>query len=152
MLFRSVSVWNLIIARSFFITNIPDELMEAAEIDGCDSLRFFFRIALPVCSAVIAINVLFYGVAQWNQYFDAMLFLTSERLYPLQLFLRKVLVLNTVGNDVSVADLKVQASKAALGELLKYSLVVISMVPMLLFYPFIQKYLVKGMLIGSLKG
>lgn len=148
----ALSALNVIITRTFFQSNIPDELLEAAQLDGASDFQFFFRIAIPICAAVIAINMLFYGVAQWNQYFDAMLFLTSEKLYPLQLILRKVLVLNSIGNDVALSDIKAYASKAALGELLKYSLVVVSVVPMMLVYPFIQKYLVKGMLIGSLKG
>lgn len=148
----AISVLNVIITRTFFLSNIPDELLEAAQLDGASDFRFFFQIAIPISTAVIAINMLFYGVAQWNQYFDAMLFLTSEKLYPLQLILRKVLVLNTVGNDVAISNIKAYASKAALGELLKYTLAVVSVVPMLAIYPFVQKYLVKGMLIGSLKG
>ncbi|MDQ8734786.1 carbohydrate ABC transporter permease [Paenibacillus sp. LHD-38] len=144
----ALAVFQVIIARSFFQTTIPDELAEASEIDGCSDFRFFWSIVLPLSKPILAVLVLMYAVAKWNMYFDALIYLKSEQLYPLQLILRSVLILNADPNGDVMQLLKAQG----LRELMKYSLIVISSLPVLIIYPFVQKYFVKGVLIGSLKG
>lgn len=148
----AVNVINLIIARTFFNSTIPDELLEASRMDGCGNGRFFFQIVLPVSPAIIAVEVLFYGVFHWNSFFTALIFLTDPDKYPLQLVLRGILLaaqLNEVmltANPLEWAELQNQA------ELIKYSAIVFSSLPILLLYPFIQRYFMKGVMIGSLKG
>ncbi len=146
----AVGVWQVIIARTFFQSTIPDELSEAAELDGCSDLRFLWSIAIPLSKPIIAVLVLMYAVNYWNAYFDAFIFLKSKDMFPLQLVLREILILNSVESMTMSAE-ALQA-RQDLAQLLKYSLIVISSGPILLFYPFIQKYFVKGMLIGSIKG
>lgn len=147
----ALSVYNLIVAMTFFRNTLPAELLEAARIDGCSNFHFFFRIALPLSSAIIAIMVLYYGVGHWNSYFNALIYITSPERWPLQLVLRTILVQNTGQNDL-VKDVEMLQRQQMLAELMKYSLIIISSVPILFVYPFIQKHFVKGVMIGSLKG
>ena len=149
---NAVSVWNLIIARSFFITNIPDELMEAAEIDGCDSLRFFFRIALPLSLALVAVMLLFYAVTHWNAFFNALLYLDNSSSHPLQLVLRNLLLVNQASDPAMLADAEDMILRQKLADLLKYGIIVVSTLPVLCLYPFVQRYFVKGVMIGAIKG
>lgn len=149
----SVSVYNIIIARSFLESNIPDELHDAASIDGCGNGRFFFQIVIPLSKAVIAVIALYLAVSYWNSYFNAMIFLTDSKKYPLQLFLRQILL--TVSQSVSAdstldAESLIQLEK--MGQVIKYGVIVVSTVPIICVYPFIQKYFVKGVMIGSVKG
>lgn len=151
----ALSVYNMIVARTFFKANISEELYEAAEIDGCGVTQFFFRIALPLSSAVIAVMVLYYGVGHWNSYFSALLYLDSENKYPLQLVLRSILVQNAnqlAQNALTPAQQAAIEEKRQLTELMKYSLIIISSIPVLVLYPFVQKHFVKGVMIGSVKG
>ena len=150
-----LSVYNMIVARTFFKSNISEELYEAAEIDGCTQGQFFFRIALPLSAAITAILVLYYGVGHWNSYFSALAYITDAEKYPLQLVLRNILITNETALAQSATT---EAARAALREkqelidVMKYSLIIISSIPVLLLYPFIQKHFVKGVMIGSLKG
>jgi len=146
-----ISVYNMIVARTFISSSIPGELLEAAQIDGCSNTRYFFQIVLPLSKAVMAVLVLYYGVENWNSYFPALLYLNDRALYPLQLFLRQILVANTISvNDFS--DPQMIEAMQGMAELLKYALIVIGSLPVIVLYPFIQKYFAKGVMIGSIKG
>ncbi len=147
----AVQVWNLMIARSFFETTIPPELLDAAMIDGCRTLRFFTQIVLPVSKAVVAVMILFYAISHWNTFFNALIYLESEAKYPLQIILRNILIQNQPNANMmdDVAGL-IERQKAA--ELIKYGVIVVASVPVLILYPFIQKYFVTGIMVGSIKG
>jgi len=151
----ALSVYNVIITRTFFKATIPDELLEAAQIDGCGDFRFFRSVALPLSKAIIAVIALFYAVGIWNSYFSALIYLNDRNLYPLQMILREILVQNKVdpamiqSGQLTAQDI---AAKQGIYELLKYSLIVVASLPVLCIYPFIQKYFVKGVMIGALKG
>ena len=147
----AMTVYNMIIARTFIRTNIPGELRDAARIDGCDDFHFFFEVVLPLSKAIIAVLTLWYAVGHWNSYMDAFLYLRDNKLYPLQIFLKDVLV----SGEFSAEDMMDPETAIALQNmklLLKYSLIVVSVVPLFFFYPFVQKYFVKGVTIGSVKG
>lgn len=147
----AMSIYNMIIARTFIQTNIPGELKDAARIDGCDDFHFFFEVVLPLSKAIIAVLTLWYAVGHWNSYMDAFLYLRDNKLYPLQIFLKDVLV----SGEFSAEDMMDPETVLALQNmklLLKYSLIVVSVVPLFFFYPFVQKYFVKGVTIGSVKG
>ncbi|MGG4144037.1 carbohydrate ABC transporter permease [Paenibacillus algorifonticola] len=146
---NAIWVWQVIIARSFFQSSIPDELMEAAEIDGCSDLRFMRSVVLPLSKPILAVLFLMYGVGQWNAYFDALIYLKSANLFPLQLVLRSIIIMN---NTAGVTDALKQVERQQLSELLKYSLIVVATLPVLIIYPFVQRYFVQGMLVGSVKG
>jgi putative aldouronate transport system permease protein len=147
---QAVAAFQVIIARTFFRSAIPDELVEAAELDGCNDLQFLWAIVLPLSKPIIAVLALIYAVSQWNGYFDALIYLKSSDLQPLQLVLRNILILNTTSSGSM--DVAAMAQRRQLADLLKYCLVVVGSVPVLLIYPFVQRYFVKGVLIGSIKG
>ena len=147
----ALTVWNVIITRTFFQMTIPDELMEAAKLDGAGDLRFLRDVVLPLSGPIIAVNALLYAVGQWNQFFSALLYLTDQDLWPFQLVLREVLIQNNVDASM-MGDIQDMVRRQNLRELLKYSLIVVATVPILLVYPFVQKHFVKGVLIGSVKG
>ncbi len=150
-----LGVYNMIVARTFFKSNIPDELYEAAEIDGCTQTQFFFRIALPLSGAITAIMVLYYGVGQWNAYFSALIYISDKDKFPLQLVLRSILITNQAAlaqQATTETARKALDAQKELIELMKYSLIIISSLPVLVIYPFIQKHFVKGVMIGSVKG
>lgn len=144
------SVWNMIIARTYY-QNIPAELREAAEMDGANEVVYFFRILLPVCKPVIAVLVLWQFVGMWNSYFDAMVYLSDEAKQPLQLVLRAILIQNQPQSGM-IADIQSTAARAQLGELLKYATIIISSLPLIVMYPFFQKYFDAGIMAGSVKG
>lgn len=146
----AVSVFQVIVTRTFFQVTLPREMLDASRVDGCSDFRFFWHIALPLSKPVIAVNALFYAVGQWNSWFSALIYLTDDKLYPLQLILRMILVQNSV--DIGAADAGTLEQRQALSTLLRYALIVVASVPPLLAYPFVQKYFVKGMMIGSVKG
>lgn len=146
---NAIWVWQVIIARTFFQTNIPDELAEASEIDGCSDIRFILQVVLPLSKPIMAVLALMYAVGQWNAYFDALIYLKTSHLYPLQLFLRSILIQNNVSGTINAAD---AAQQQQLTSLMKYSLIVVSSLPVLVIYPFVQRYFVQGMLIGAVKG
>ncbi|XEC96034.1 carbohydrate ABC transporter permease [Paenibacillus tarimensis] len=146
---NALGVFQIIIARTFFQNTIPEELSEAAEIDGCSDMGFLFRIVLPLSKPIIAVLVLFFAVGQWNAYFDALLYLKDSAKYPLQLVLRNILLLQTTENPTNISE---TMQRQGVADLMKYSLIVVSTLPVLVLYPFIQKHFVKGVMIGSLKG
>ncbi len=143
-----VNVFNLIISRTFFQSNIPKEVLEAAKIDGCSDMRFFFNIVLPVSKAIISVMCLYYAVGYWNDYFRALIYLRSQTLYPLSLILRDILIRNQTMVGGSAGD----GAAQQLADLIKYGVIVVSTAPIIAIYPFIQKYFSKGVMIGSLKG
>lgn len=147
---KAMGVWQVIIAVTFFKTTIPNELYESAQLDGCRDTGFIWRVVLPLAKPIIAVLVIMYAVVNWNSYFDALIYLQSPDLFPLQLVLRNILVLNQM-NTLSPSVAHKMIELQGLSDLLKYALIVVSSVPILLLYPFIQKYFVKGMMIGSLK-
>lgn len=147
----ALSVYNMIITRTFLQTNVPGELLEASQIDGCSDVRYFFSVVLPLSKAVIAVITLYYAVGHWNSYFSAFLYLSEQELYPLQIVLRDILLANTFDASL-IVDEELAAAKQGLADLLKYSLMVVSSLPVIIMYPFVQKYFIKGVLIGSLKG
>lgn len=145
------SVMNVIIARTFFQTTIPDELLDAGQLDGCSDFKFLMKVVLPLSGPIIAVLTLFYAVGHWNSFFSALLYLKRQELYPLQLVLRDILIQNEVDAEM-MTDVADASARESLRELLKYSLIVVSTIPVLVIYPFIQRHFVKGMMIGSLKG
>ncbi|MBB6672932.1 carbohydrate ABC transporter permease [Cohnella nanjingensis] len=147
---NAVWVWQVIIARSFFQSSIPEELVEASEMDGCSDLRFMRSVVIPLSKPIIAVLVLMYAVGQWNAYFDALIYLKTADKFPLQLILRSIIIQNNSGN--SVMDAMKQVERQQLAELLKYSLIVVATLPVLIIYPFVQRHFVQGMLVGSVKG
>ena len=150
-----LGVYNMIVARTFFQSNISEELYEAAEIDGCTQGQFFFKIALPLSGAITAILVLYYGVGHWNSYFSALIYISDPEKYPLQLVLRNILITNEAALSQAATSAAARAAlreKQELIDVMKYSLIIISSVPVLVLYPFIQKHFVKGVMIGSVKG
>jgi len=146
-----MGVYNMIVARTFIMSTIPLEVLESAQIDGCSDVHYFFRIVLPLSKAIIAVMGLFYGVGHWNAYFNAMIYLSEPKRYPLQLILRQILVLNQV-NYNDMMDPELIAANIGMADLLKFSLIVVATLPILAIYPFAQKYFIKGIMVGSLKG
>ncbi|QOS78173.1 carbohydrate ABC transporter permease [Paenibacillus sp. JNUCC31] len=146
---NAIWVWQVIIARSFFQSSIPGELQEASEIDGCSDMRFIWSVVLPLSKPIIAVLVLMYAVGQWNAYFDALIYLKSADLFPLQLILRSIIIQN---NGSGAMDVVKMVERQQLTELLKYSLIVVATLPVLVIYPFVQRHFVQGMLVGSVKG
>ena len=146
-------MWNVIITRTFFQSTIAPEMLEAARIDGCSDFQFVYYVVLHLSGAIIAVNALFYAVHHWNAFFQAFIYLNEERLYPLQLVLREILILNEI-NSTMLTGVNLEALEARQGlvELLKYSLIVVASVPVLVMYPFAQRYFVKGVMIGAIKG
>lgn len=148
---QALSVWNLIITMTYFRTSIPHELLEASQLDGCSDFQYFLRILLPLSMPIIAVLSLFYAVGHWNQFFAALLYLTNKDLFPLQIILRDILVSSQVDMNM-MEDLQSMAAKEAMRELLKYALIVVASVPVLMIYPFVQKYFVRGIMLGAVKG
>ncbi|MHC1787703.1 MAG: carbohydrate ABC transporter permease [Christensenellales bacterium] len=151
LLCSALSVWNVIVTRTYYQSNIPEEMHEAATLDGCDEFRFLIRIAVPLSGPILAVMGLYYGVSHWNSYFNAMLYLRNENYYPLQIILRNILVLQNVDTSM-IKDANVLLRMQGLADLLKYSVSVVSTVPLLIMYPFVQKYFIKGVMVGALKG
>lgn len=147
----ALGVYNLIIAKTFIQNSIPDELMEAGKIDGCSDIQYFVKIVLPLSKAVMAVLVLFYSLGHWNAYFNAMIYLNDRELYPLTIFLKEILIAGQIDSG-TVTDPELQSRLAQTAAVIKYALIVVSMVPVMLLYPFIQKYFVKGVMIGAVKG
>lgn len=147
----ALSVWNLMIAISYLRTSIPDALLEAAQMDGASDIRYFFSIVLPLSGPIIAVLFLFYAVWHWNQYFFALIFISDESLMPLQLVLRDILVQNQL--DLSMlSDIQSQAAQMNLKEQLKFTTIIVASIPVMLIYPLVQRYFVKGITLGAVKG
>lgn len=145
-----LSVYNLIVCRTFFESNLPDELLEAAKIDGISDFGFFFRIALPLSKTIIAVMVLFYGTTMWNQFMNALMFMSTQDKMPLQVILRNLILINQASALTTSASEMIMRQKLA--EQLKYAVIVASAIPPLVAYPFLQKHFTKGVMIGAVKG
>ncbi|WP_236648365.1 carbohydrate ABC transporter permease [Micromonospora sicca] len=147
---NAIGVWQVIIARTFFAHSIPDELYEAATLDGASELRFLRSVVLPLSKPLLAVLVLMYTIYQWNTYFDALVYLKDPDLYPLQIVLRNMLILNQ--RNVGATDVAQQLQQQQLANVLKYALIVVSSLPVLIIYPFIARHFTKGVLVGAVKG
>ena len=147
----AVGINNTIICRTYFQTNIPEELYEAGQLDGCSDAGFLVRVVLPLSAPILAVLVMYYAVGHWNSYFNAMIYLSDRDKFPLQIILREILILNTIPQD-SMMDVTLVEKLQGMADLLKYSTIIISSLPMLILYPFIQKHFVKGVMVGSIKG
>lgn len=152
---NAAAVWSIIIARVFFQVTIPKELEESARIDGCSNFRMFMKIVLPLSAPIIAVMALFYGVGHWNGYFNALIYLSDKDLYPLQLVLREILVLQEMSSQstsLTGSMAEMLHSKEQLAAIIKYGVMIVSTLPIIIVYPFLQRFFVKGVMIGSLKG
>ena len=155
-----LSIYNMIVTRTYFTNSIPEELYESARIDGASDLRMFFTIAIPLAVPIIAVVALFYAVARWNDYYTALIYVSSDRYYPLQMMLRSILLSYEQGfsmssdatRGLSAEEIAWLSKKQYIAQAMKYALIFIASAPLLILYPFVQKYFIKGMMIGSLKG
>ena len=144
----AISVWYMIIMRTFF-QGIPEELYESAYLDGANDLTIFFKIIVPLSKAVFATLVLFYAVQLWNAFIPALLYLDDSKMYPMQLLLRNIVM---GSNSAATGSATIAGDMAALGKNIKYAVIFITTLPILVVYPFVQKYFVKGVMVGSIKG
>lgn len=154
ILLSAVSMYNIIITKTYIRSNIPEELFEAAKIDGCGNIRYFFSIILPLSKAIIAVLVVFTVVGQWNSYFNALIYISDKALYPLQLVIRDILntqtaMMQALETGGMGADALAEIYQA---ESMKYGVIIVSSLPMMIVYPFAQKYFTKGVMIGAVKG
>ncbi|ANY66281.1 sugar ABC transporter permease [Paenibacillus sp. BIHB 4019] len=147
----ALAVFQVIVARTFFQSSIPDELREAAEVDGCKDIRYLVSVVLPLSKPILAVMTLMYAVGHWNAYFDALIYLRSENLFPLQYVLRNLLILNAA-DPAMLANTSQQLRDQGFEQVLKYALIVVASIPILIMYPFVQRHFVKGVMVGSLKG
>lgn len=147
----AMSVWNVILTRTYLQTTIPEELYEAAELDGCSIYRMLPMVVVPLSGPILAVVALYCAVGSWNSYFDALIYLTDKDLFPLQIVLRNILIVNQVDASM-IADVKEIARKQGMINILKFAVIVVSSIPLICAYPFIQKHFVKGIMVGSLKG
>jgi multiple sugar transport system permease protein/putative aldouronate transport system permease protein len=146
-----IGIWNMVITRTYFQSSIPGELYESAMLDGCGYYRYFWSIVIPLSGSIIAVITLFYAVAHWNAYFNAFLYINKKELFPLQIVLRDILIQNQINNDVSM-DAGSAIIDYGLPDLLKYSLIMVACIPVWCIYPFVQKFFVKGIMVGAIKG
>jgi putative aldouronate transport system permease protein len=146
----SVIVYDIIVARTFFSTSIPADLWDAAQIDGCGNLQYFFKIVLPLSKAIIAVLGLWIAVGQWNSYFNALIYLQNANLFPLQLILRNILITNQMQSALGSGEAAQIALRLA--NLMRYSIIIVATIPIMCVYPFVQKYFNKGVMIGAIKG
>lgn len=149
LLFGALSVYNVIVARTFLQNTIPNEVYEATEVDGANDIQTFFKIVLPLSMPILAVLTLFYAVGIWNNYFTGLIYLKDRSRYPLQMFLREILVTQA---DSMSEGLEADMNKMLVQESVKYGAIVVSSVPMIILYPFLQKFFVKGVMIGAIKG
>ena len=147
----AIGISQMIDTRTFLRSTIPDELLEATQIDGCNDFRFFTMFVLPLSKAVIAVIAMQYAIGHWNSYFNAMIYLSDSSKYPLQIFLREILIMNDIDTS-DIVDEELAIAMQGMADLLKYALIVVATAPILCIYPFVQKYFVKGVMMGSLKG
>lgn len=154
----AVSTYNLIVSRTFFSSTIPWELHEAAFLDGCSDFKLFTKVVLPLSAPIVVVMALYYGVGHWNSYFGAMIYIKDRALYPLQVFLREILSLSTFASAamesgaLSAEEMAAMLQEAETANLVKYGVIVVSTLPMLILYPFLQKFFAKGVMIGAVKG
>lgn len=148
----AISFFNVIIVRTFFANTIPDSLEEAASIDGANTWTYFLKVVLPLSKAIIAIMVLYYAVGHWNSYFNAMIYINDVELQPLQLVLRNILINDSTVDMMESMDMTEQIERMRIAQSMKYGIIIVSAAPLLCIYPFVQKYFVKGVMIGAVKG
>ncbi len=151
MILGSFSVFNLILCRTYFLNTMPIELQEAAEIDGCGIFQYFMKIVIPLSKSIIAIMVLYYAVGHWNSFFNGLIYVTDSDLYPLQLILRDILITGQ-SVDPSTVDPESLELMKQIARTIQYGVIIVSSLPVLVLYPFVQKHFVKGVMIGSVKG
>lgn len=147
----AMSTYNMIIARTYMVNSIPDELYEAAQLDGCSPFKYLMKVIVPLSKPIIAVLALYYGIAKWNNYFDAMLYLNDSSKWPITMVLREILIQNQI-DPTMLTDASALSKLQGMTELLKYAVIVVASVPVLMIYPFVQKYFVKGVTIGAVKG
>lgn len=147
----ALSVWNVVLVRTYFQSNVPEELYQSAELDGCSIYRMLWVIVIPLSGPILAVIALYCAVSSWNSYFDAYIYLSRNKLFPLQIVLRNILIMNQIDPSM-VVDVREISRRQGMINLLKYSVIVVASLPLLILYPFVQKYFIKGILIGSLKG
>lgn len=147
----AMSTYNMIICRTYIVNSIPDELYEASQMDGCSPFKYMMKVIVPLSKPILAVLVLYYGVAKWNDYFNALLYLYKDELQPLTIVMREILIMSQV-DMTQVSDASAVSKLQGMSELLKYSTMVVASVPVMLLYPLIQKHLVKGVMIGAVKG
>lgn len=147
----AIGVYNMVVARTFFMNSIPDEMIEAAELDGASDLRIVWHLVLPLSKSIMAVLTLFYAVSHWNSYFDAFMYLSSEDKLPLQVVLRNILANAKMIEEMANATVE-QSQRLAMVEVLKYAVIVFGSLPVVMLYPFVQKHFVKGVMVGSVKG
>lgn len=147
----AMSTYNMIICRTYIVNSIPDELYEASQMDGCTPFKYMMKVIVPLSKPILAVLTLYYGVAKWNDYFNAMLFLYKDELQPLTIVMKEILIMGKV-DMTQVTDASAVAKLQGMSELLKYSTMVVATLPVLMLYPLIQKHLVKGVMIGAVKG
>ena len=147
----AMSTYNMIICRTYIVNSIPDELYEASQMDGCSPFRYLLSVVTPLSKPILAVLTLYYGVAKWNDYFNAMLYLYKDDLQPLTIVMKEILIMSQV-DMTKVTDASAVSKLQGMSELLKYSTIVVASLPVMLLYPFVQKYLVKGVMIGAVKG
>ena len=149
----AIGVWNLIIARTFFQSTIPPEMREAAFIDGASEFQYFRKVVLPLSAPLVAVMVLTHVVGNWNAFFDALIYLTDEDKYPLQLVLRNILTQGDIAAQAAMlTDVESYAAQQRVGEMIKYGMIVIASAPLLILYPFLQRYFERGLMVGAIKG
>jgi multiple sugar transport system permease protein/putative aldouronate transport system permease protein len=146
-----MSVWYVILIRTYISSSIPEELIEAAELDGCSTFGVLLRIIVPLSKPIMAVIALFCTVALWNSFFDGLLFIRSSDLFPLQVVLRNILILSSIDPEI-MADIRGAVNRQAMVHLIKYAVIIVSSAPLLIAYPFVQKHFVKGIMLGSVKG
>ena len=147
----AMSTYNMIICRTYMVNSIPEELYEASQMDGCTPFKYLLHVVTPLCKPILAVLTLYYGVSRWNDYFTAMLYLYDEQLQPLTIVMREILIMGKV-DMTQVTDASAVSKLQGMSELLKYSTIVVACVPVMALYPMIQKHLVKGVMIGAVKG
>ena len=150
----ALSVWNMVITRTYFQKSIPEELLESAQLDGCSDIKYLLKMVIPLAKPILAVITLYYAVGHWNQFFNAMIYINTPSKYPLQLVLRDILITGQSAMTASNGSMSAEEIlyRENLAQMLKYSVIVVSAIPMLILYPFIQKHFVKGIMVGALKG
>lgn len=149
---NAISMWNLLVMRNYFQTAIPNELIEASKVDGCTNVGALVRVVLPVAKPIMAVMVIFYAVGHWNAYFDALIYLSNNELFPLQVILREILLQNQISGMGEAVSSTLSSEQYLISESIKYAVIVVASIPVLVLYPFLQKYFVKGVMVGAIKG
>lgn len=147
----AISIWNLMLARTYLQSNIPNELLEAAQMDGSSHTRFLLSVVMPLSKPILAVLVLYYSVGHWNQFFMAFIYLNDQKLFPLQIILREILIINNIQTG-AVVDVQSMNAKIGLVDLLRFSLIIVASLPLWIIYPFVQRYFVQGVMLGAIKG